>query len=234
MNPDFTPFQTPRTQPSTTFKRLAAVTIVSGLCLTLSSCLDEDPSYDREVLKLTAEKSTLQTKLEESQKQLAHMKKEVARLKSTPQAPQPKPTPTAPVAAPDVDQEQIKLGFAKAVSNLSAQIEQKNPDYQVESVTFQKMKMPSDYPFSSGVSTLLVSKSTGTRQTLYWQAQGNSKGEWRFANKGKNNPESDTATAQNPDTTTEATPKPQPKPRPKPTVPADPNSHVIDWGTTLE
>jgi len=232
MIPDFTP------TPTAAIKRIINVAGISCICLTLSSCLDEDPSYDKEVLKLTAEKSTLATKLEESEKQLANMKKEVARLKSTAQAkpatPTPAPTPAAPAGPVEIDQEKIKLGFAKAVSNLSAQIEQKNPDYQVESVTFKKMKLPSDYPFSSGVSTLLVSKSTGTRQTLHWEAQGNTKGEWRFANKGSENPEPQTDIAQNPTPTPTTQPTPQPKPKPRPVTPADPNSHVIDWGKGLK
>ena len=154
--------------------------------------------------------------------------------------------------APKVDVDRIKQGFAKAVSGLSEQIETQKPQYSVESVTFQKMKMPTEYPFSSGVIMSIASKKTGEKQNVYWEGRGNLKGEWKFAqlekptaaiaaadpfagkekqpatkedppNTGKQVAKNDKPTPEKPVTKNEPT-------RPKRPTRIDPNTHIIDWG----
>lgn len=206
--------------------------VIASLLLILPSCKEEDPSYEKETLKLTAENAALETRLEEANKQMEALRMDVQRANSERDAMQAKISE----ASGTIDQEKIRTGFAEAVANLGQQIEQKHSDYSVDSVTFQKMKMPTDYPFSSGVMTTLVSKSSGEKRTLYWEAQGNTKGEWRFAQKSKptttvaqNPPPATPTSSDKPATpatpaTTPATPKP-----PKPARP-DGKSHIIDWG----
>ena len=214
------------------------------IILGLSACKeDKDPSYEKEALKLSAEKAALEVRLEESKKQLEALQAQVQRAEDERDAIKAK----ASQASGKIDPEKIKVGFAKAVSELGQQIEQKHPDYSVASVTFQKMKMPTDYPFSSGVMTTIISKSSGEKRTLYWEAQGNTKGEWRFAQRSAPkkptvadaNPPSqpsgnpnDTSTASNPPSGQPSKPKqpaqPQSPSRPKPAT--NGKTHVIDWG----
>jgi len=211
-----------------------------ALIFSLNSCNDEDPSYEKEALRLTAEKASLETRLEDAEKNLAAMEAKLKQAKSAVSDASEKITE----AKGQIDVDKIKLGFAKAVSDLGAQIEEKHPDYTVESVTFQKMKLPTDYPFSSGVMTTLVSKSSGQKQILYWEGQGNTQGVWRFANKKKPATVA-TATAA---TTPSAAANPPAPARPVPATPispqsnrairipsrtparADGNTHIIDWG----
>lgn len=204
----------------------------ASLLLVLPSCKEEDPSYEKETLKLTAENAALETRLEEANKQMEALRLDVQRANSERDAMQAKISE----ASGTIDQDKIKAGFAKAVSDLGQQIEKKHSDYSVDSVTFQKMKMPTDYPFSSGVMTTLVSKTSGEKRTLYWEAQGNTKGEWRFAQKSKptptvakTTPPATPTSPGNPATpTTPGTTTPVAKP-PKP-VKSDGKSHIIDWG----
>jgi len=208
---------------------------LTGLSLALlPSCKEEDPSYEKEAIKLSAEKAVLEERLETANKKLEALQAKVKNIQAQRDAMEAKPA--------KIDVEKIKLGFAKAVSELQAQIEQKHPEYTVESVTFQKMKLPGDYPFTSGVITTLRSRKTGAKQLLYWEAQGNIEGKWRFANKKKpatsvadnsSTPSTpNTQTPQKPDKPiAQAPPRPQ---QPRPPVRRPPvsngNTHVIDWG----
>lgn len=213
--------------------------VVSSLFLvfffSLCSCNKEDPSYEKEALRLTAEKAALEARLEESERNLATLQTKLNQAQNAVSDASEKITE----AKGQIDAEKIKLGFAKAVAGLGTQIEEKHPDYTVESVTFQKMTMPTDYPFSSGVVTTLVSKKTGEKQNLYWEAQGNTQGVWRFANREKpaDTVAQATPPSNTPDNTPTATPTQPPAAPPKPARPpqrrpvaADGNSHIIDWG----
>jgi len=209
--------------------------LMSPLILTmlfaLCSCNEEDPSYEKEALKLTAENAALKARAEESDRQMQALQTQLNQAQSAVASSVEKVTE----AKGQIDVEKIKMGFAKAVSGLGEQIEKKHPDSSVESVTFQKMKLPTDYPFSSGVMTTLVSKTTGKKRTLYWEAQGNTQGVWRFANKDKpaNTVAQATPPASNPTPTPAATPKTptaQPVARPRRPISRDGNAHIIDWG----
>jgi len=217
-----------------TISRKGVLPLLSlALICSLSSCNNEDPSYEKEALRLTAEKASLETRLEESERNLAAMQKNLNQAKNAVSDASEKISE----AKGQIDVDKIKLGFAKAVSDLGEQIEEKHPDYTVESVTFQKMKLPTDYPFSSGVMTTIVSKSSGQKQILYWEGQGNTQGVWRFANKKKPAtaaPPSQNVAGNKPATSAQPVPA-----RPVPANPtratrtparADGSSHIIDWG----
>ncbi len=190
-------------------------------------------------MKLSAEKAALEVRLEESEKQVSALQTKIQQVEAQLDAAKGQ----ASRDSGKIDPEKIKLGFAKAVSDLGQQIEKSFPDLTVKSVTFQKMKMPTDYPFTSGVMTTLVSKKTGETKVRYWEAQGNTQGEWRFAQKeapkptvASNNPttppKNPTTTAANPPSTTPTQPTQPTRPvqptRPKPV--SNGKTHVIDWG----
>ena len=230
---------------SSSFQRGTTLSLILVLLVSISSCNTEDPSFEKEALKLTAEKAALEVRLEESEKQKEALQSQLSQAQVAVSSANSKVTAAKSEidnAKGQIDVEKIKLGFAKAVSDLGAKIELKHPDYTVESVTFQKMKLPTDYPFSSGVMTTLISKSSGKKQILYWEAQGNTQGVWRFANREKprNSVAADTpATPQstvignNPVTPQRPATPAQPTRPAKPTrIPTrtDGNTHIIDWG----
>ena len=213
------------------------------LAVSLSSCNEKDPSYEKEALKLTAENATLKVQLKEAQRSISSLETKVRDNQSALDSAKLQLSKSQlKKDSGKIDKDKIKLGFAKAVSELGAQIEQKHPDFTVESVTFQKMQLPTDYPFSSGVMTTLVSKKTGKQQILYWEAQGDTQGVWHFANKEKP-VNSNSSTPSTPPSTAAQSPAPEKPTRPapeKPTRPiqptarrpiaADGNTHIIDWG----
>ncbi|MBT8044425.1 MAG: hypothetical protein KJO79_05685 [Verrucomicrobiae bacterium] len=224
-------------------KRIAHTSLmVVAVLIPLSSCSQKDPSYEKEALKLTAENAALKANLEEAERNLQAMQAKLNQAQSAVANANQQVTAAKgqiTEAKGKIDAEKIKLGFAKAVSGLGEQIEKKHPEYTVESVTFQKMKMPTDYPFSSGVVTTLISKNSGKKQNLYWEAQGNTQGVWRFAQRKKpttsvaqNTPTNNTA-----NNNTAATPPKQPSRPAQPVaqpprrpVAVDGNTHIIDWG----
>jgi hypothetical protein len=205
------------------------------LAVSLSSCNEKDPSYEKEALKLTAENATLKVQLEEAQRSISSLEAKVRDNQSALDSAKLQLSKSQlKKDSGKIDKDKIKLGFAKAVSELGAQIEEKHPDFTVESVTFQKMQLPTDYPFSSGVMTTLVSKKTGKQQILYWEAQGDTQGVWHFANKEKP-VNSNSSTPSTPPSTAAQTPAPQKPTKPiQPTarrpIAADGNTHIIDWG----
>lgn len=226
-------------------ERLPAVRLLAAsaiFSLLLPSCLeDKDPSYEKEALKLSAEKAALEVRLEESKKQIEELRTQVRQAEAQVDAIKEK----ASEASGKIDPEKIKLGFAKAMADLEKQIETNFPHLGVKSWTVQKMNVQTDYPFSSGVMTTLVNKSTGETQDKYWEAKGNVKGEWLFEQKAgpaprvvRNPPAQPTGPGGRPSTTAgnppaqpaqPAQPR-QPAPaRPKPK--ADGKTHIIDWGT---
>lgn len=216
--------------------------VSSCMFLLLPSCLkEEDPSYEKEALKLSAEKAALEVRLEESQKQVESLQAKVSQAESQARELQSKATQVTG----EIDSDKIKLGFAKAMGELEEKIESNFPHLGVKSCTVQSMNVQTDYPFSSGVMTTLVNKSTGEVQEKYWAAKGNTKGEWLFEQTEAPQTKVASSNGSQPKPTVSANPAPssvdttsldQPEQpnqptRPKPKPAADGNTHVIDWGS---
>ncbi|MBT8044426.1 MAG: hypothetical protein KJO79_05690 [Verrucomicrobiae bacterium] len=146
----------------------------------ITSCDQKgDPSYEKQSLKLAAEKATIEAnlkatedKLKSAEATISSLRNQIAMLKVKP--PQPLST------EPKFDKEKIQLGFMRGIDALKARIEREQTQHTVESVTFEKMDIPTDKPFSSGVTIKLKSKQTGKLTQFRWQGHGSLKGEWDF------------------------------------------------------
>jgi len=167
----------------------------AAIVLTLAvSCEKKgDPSYDKEVLKLTAENAALAAKFEAAEKKLkeakpasndsapviAKMEAEIADLKKM-LAEKPKAAPAPTGNTPTYNLQAVKLGFMTGVEKLKENLETQNPDYRIDSVTLEKLQLPSSKPFASGVSMKVVSKSTGQTIPFRWNGIGSIDGTWTF------------------------------------------------------
>ena len=158
---------------------------IAPLLGVMTSCDQKsDPSYEKQSLVLAAEKATFEVnlklaedKLKTAEATIANLTGEIATLKKNP--------PKEVAAVPKFDKETIQLGFMRGVDELKTKIEKENTQHTVESVTFEKMNIPTDKPFSSGVTIQLKSKKTNQYTSFRWQGHGSLKGEWDFEPKGQ-------------------------------------------------
>ena len=210
---------------------------LSCVFLVLPACKeDKDPSYEKEALKLSAEKAALEVRLEESKKQVTALQARVQGAEAERDAIKEK----ASQSTGKIDPEKIKLGFAKAMADLEKNIEKNFPHLSVKSWTVQKMNVQTDYPFTSGVMTTLANKTSGTTEDKYWEAKGNIKGEWLFSQTAAPKPVARRNTLTPHNTTASNPPSGQPAQPNQPARPTQPRrpkpatngkTHVIDWGT---
>lgn len=219
----------------------------SCLLLVLPACKEtKDPSYEKEALKLSAEKAALEVRLEEAKKQVDALQAKVRNAENERDAAKTQ----AAQNTGKIDPDKIKRGFADRMAELEKDIESNFPHLSVKSWTVQKMDLQTDYPFTTGLMMTLVNKSTGQTQDKYWEARGNTQGEWKFAQRSApkttaaaNPRQPTTAPSSNPGSPTAANPPagrpatnpaPQTRPQPTPTRPkpaSNGKTHVIDWGS---
>jgi len=136
-----------------------------------------DPSYEKDALRLTAEKATAEanyksaeSKLTTAEATIASLRSEIESLKQKPREPE----------APKVNIDNIKLGFMRDVEKLKTSVESTKTQHSVESVTFEKMTIPRERPFSSGVVMTLKSRQDGRLTKLRWLGHGSPEGNWIF------------------------------------------------------
>ena len=246
-------------------------TIALGL---FTSCdkIGGDPSYEKEVLKLTAEKAALEAKFEALEQKLKNAEAETQKAKAKTVDSGPVITkleakiaslekelsemPKAAAAGNTINYnlQAVRLGFMTGVEKLKSDLETQHPDYEINSVTLEKLQLPSSKPFSSGVSMKVVSKSTGQTIPFRWNGNGAPDGTWTFQqinttvadNQGstpqvappQQTPPStsnngiqvtrETGTGNNGTPSTGQTPATTPAP-PKRPVRVDGNTHQVDW-----
>lgn len=139
-----------------------------------------DPSYEKEALRLTAAKATVEANLKTAESKLSTAENTITSLKSEIEDLKQKPIPLTKPETSTVDIEKIKLGFMHGVEKLKAGVEKQNTQHSVESVTFEKINMPTERPFSSGVVLTLKSKQDGQFTKLRWLGHGSPEGDWIF------------------------------------------------------
>jgi len=78
------------------------------------------------------------------------------------------------------DRKRLEASFAAAVSDFKQQTLKKFPGSSITQVTMHEMVMPSDHPFSSGLTMKLRDGDTGTNKDIHVKALGNLEGQWTF------------------------------------------------------
>lgn len=170
--------------------KLSQVTVVRclaiSLLLSLTSCYDEnDPSYEKEVLRLTAENATLATKLEVAEKENKKTSSSLSTLRT------------------EISDHKQKTSEAaeQKIKTLEAERVKRDAEFLKLSQEIQQLKKtpPPSRPTSPNP------KNTAAN------------GEWKVQ------------VDRNSGTGTQPSPPQQPTSPKKPQIPADPNSHKIDW-----
>ncbi|MFK7909507.1 MAG: hypothetical protein AB8F34_02785 [Akkermansiaceae bacterium] len=189
--------------------------VVTGAIFCCSCQERQDMSYEKETLKLTAELAASQTKNEALKKQLGDRENKISTLQKQITSLEEN---TAKIEtahkAQKFDREKIQLGFMKHVEVLKAKVEAENQGFLVESVTLERMVLPSERPFSSGVVMRVKSAKSGQVKSFRWQGFGDPKGEWEFEQDSSFNSGTGLADNNKPSPTT-----PQANPKPRPVTP---------------
>jgi hypothetical protein len=209
--------------------------------LMLVSCDSKDPAMEEERAKLQLENKSLTEKLKS-----ALTKTESADSGSQDELKTTKAALAEAQSALDAlkarfDRKRLEASFSSAVSDFKEQTLKKFPGNTITQVTMHEMVLPSDHPFSSGLTMLLQNGETRQTQTIQVKAVGNIEGEWSFEKVDPNKPamsrpvEVGPTVAQNPQPPTQPQKPPEAPPQIKiqrqggTTAPAG-SVHTIDWG----
>jgi hypothetical protein len=208
----------------------------------LISCDSKDPAMEEEQAKLRLENKNLAEKLKAASEKAESGSSEIQEELTSTKAALAQAQGALEELKARFDRKRLEASFSSAVSDFKEQTLKKFPGHTITQVTMHEMILPSDHPFSSGLTMLLQNGETGQTQTVQVKALGNIDGEWSFQ---KIDPSKLTASrpleaappvAQNPPSpppaqpqTPPAAPQIQVKRQGPATAPAG-KVHTIDWG----
>ena len=211
------------------------------------SCDATDPALEEKVSKLEAENASLRQKLAGAEQNSNSSGAEVQQQLEAAQAEVQQAKQALLEFQSRFDRKRLEMSFAEAVSDFKQKTLEKYPDSVISSVTMHEMVLPSDHPFSSGLTMQLRNNETGQTRDTYWKALGNLDGQWNFKKA-----EPDQIASNRPDQDAPPLTRPEVTPPPNPAPPANPGGgiatgvrrlpsgsgatpgggrvHVIDWG----
>ncbi len=154
--------------------------IAGFLSLALVCCETKDPGLEEEVSRLRQENGELTGQLESAEKAAqdanARVGQETEELREQ--------LESAKAALQEIesrfDRKRLEDSFVAAVSDFKQETLKKFPNNTISQVTLHQMVMPSDHPFSSGVTLVLNDQEEGTSRTIHVKALGNIEGNWSF------------------------------------------------------
>lgn len=147
--------------------------------LVLVSCDTKDPGQAEEVMRLKQENRSLAEKLKAAQEEtvssVGQSEGEVTQLRENLAAAEA----TLAELKNRFDRKRLEISFASAVSDFKQETLKKFPGSSIKQLTMHEMVMPSDHPFSSGL-TMTLRNESGTNKEVHVKALGNIEGEWSF------------------------------------------------------
>ena len=148
--------------------------------LLLCSCDSKDPALEEETTKLKQENISLKERLKAAEDRVQSgsqsSRAEVEQVQAQLQEAQAK---LKEIEA-RFDRRRLEQSFAGAVSDFKQETLKKFPGSTITQVTMHEMVMPSDHPFSSGLTMKLRDGETGTNKDIHVKALGNLEGQWTF------------------------------------------------------
>lgn len=151
-----------------------------AISLMLISCDSKDPAMEEEQSKLRLENKNLTEKLKAASEKVesanSGAQEELVAAKTA--------LAEAQGALEELkarfDRKRLETSFSTAVSDFKEQTLKKFPGHTITQVTMHEMVLPSDHPFSSGLTMFLKNNETGQSQTVQVKALGNIDGQWSF------------------------------------------------------
>lgn len=154
--------------------------VAASISVFLVACDTKDPGQAEEVMKLREDNRSLTEKLkiagEQAASNVGQSDGEVARLQSELEA----ANATLGELKNRFDRKRLEISFASAVSDFKEETLKKYPGTSIKQLTMHEMVMPSDHPFSSGLSMTLRNNDSGESKEVHVKALGNIEGEWSF------------------------------------------------------
>ena len=148
--------------------------------LLFSACDSQDPALIEETGKLKQENTTLKERLKAAEDRVqsssSNSNAELEQAQADLQQAQDK---LKEIEA-RFDRKRLEASFAAAVSDFKQETLKKFPNSSITQVTMHEMVMPSDHPFSSGLTMKLRDGESGTNKDIHLKALGNLEGQWTF------------------------------------------------------